>query len=72
VLKDACEQAALSTEGTPEEMLTRLVNASAHQYLIAENRAKMFGGWLSRIADARYIAEKRSAPPLLADGDKQR
>lgn len=57
LLDEAVTAAGLGKDPAPIRMLDTLSRATESQYLIAETRAAMLAIWLSRLAQAKAIAQ---------------
>lgn len=67
IMQVAAKAAGIEPDRDPNVTLTRLSQASGHQYLVAETRASMLAMWLSRLAQARSTPERGSEEEA-ADG----
>lgn len=57
LLDEAAKAAGIDPEPDPTVMLDALSRATGQQYVVAETRAAMLALWLSRLAQAKVIAQ---------------
>ncbi|MGH3977265.1 MAG: type III-B CRISPR module-associated protein Cmr5 [Pseudonocardiaceae bacterium] len=58
LLDEAAEAAGIDPDPDPNVTLDTLSQATGPQYVLAETRAAMLALWLSRLAQAKVIAQK--------------
>lgn len=61
LLDEAAGAAGIGPSPDPNVMLDALSQATGAQYVLAETRAAMLALWLSRLAQAKAIAQKEQA-----------
>ncbi|MGH3842088.1 MAG: type III-B CRISPR module-associated protein Cmr5 [Pseudonocardiaceae bacterium] len=57
LLDDAADAVGISPDGDPNVTLEALSRATGAQYVVAETRASMLAMWLSRLTQAKAIAQ---------------
>ncbi|MGH3908620.1 MAG: type III-B CRISPR module-associated protein Cmr5 [Pseudonocardiaceae bacterium] len=58
LLDEAAKAAGIAPDPDPRTMLDRLSRTTGRQYVIAETRAALLALWLSRLAQAKSIAQE--------------